>query len=87
VPATISEDLRERVAEAMSADPSRELPVIITLEPQAEPSALEATGVQLTRVFENIAAVAGRVSADAIDEVASLPHVERIEYDHEVQAL
>jgi hypothetical protein len=66
---------------------SEEIPVIVTLAPDVDPTVLEPTGMRIRRVMENIPAVAGTVAGADVARLAELGEVERVEYDGEMHAL
>jgi hypothetical protein len=66
---------------------SREIPVIVTLAPGADPAVLEPTGMKVGRVMENAPMVSGTVAAADVAKLGELTEVERVEYDGEMQAL
>jgi hypothetical protein len=65
----------------------REIPVIVTLAPGADPATLESKGIIIRRIMENIPAIAGTVTGAAVSELAQLDEVERVELDGEMHAL
>ena len=85
--AKISDELLKRLKEASKAEPQREIPVIVTITPGADLTALKQKGLKIQQTFENISAVSGTITAAKVNEVALLELVENIEYDGEVQAL
>jgi hypothetical protein len=82
--AKISEQLR-RALEA--AGPGDEIPVIITLAAQTRAEDLAEHGLKIAHAYENIAAVSGTLTAEALKRLARLDAVERIEYDGTFEAL
>ncbi len=83
----ISEELLALVRDASRTGDTREIPIIVTVSGRAGPSLLEAAGMVVSRVFENIPAVAGRCAPQAIAALARIEQVERIELDGEVRAI
>jgi hypothetical protein len=66
---------------------SKEIPVIVTLAPGSDPAVLEPAGMRVSRVMENIPAVAGTVAGAAVSHLAELAEVQHVEYDGEMHAL
>ena len=85
--AKISDELTKRLEEAGKIGPQQTVPVIITVTPGADLTALEQKGLRIQRIFENISAVSGTLTASQANELAQLNEVEHIEYDGEVWAL
>lgn len=86
------DDATERLprTEDTTAEPEREVPVILSLASKADITLLEAEGFKVTQKFEAINAVAGTLPADKqkiLRFAEDAPDVERIEYDGEVRAL
>lgn len=91
----ISDELMNRLEEieaeeAGNMSSQREISVILTIEPDADLTALEKKGFKLERKFEHIPAVAGTLPANK-EKVMSfadeLDQVQSIEYDGEVYAI
>ena len=83
----MNEALSRQIEEAKTMEPQREIPVIITLRPNSDLSALEQRGVKIQNIFKNISAVRGTLTPAVANQVAELEMVELIEYDGEVHAL
>lgn len=83
----IDSELSQHLQEALSAEPQREIPVIVTLSEGADIAELERRGLKVHRRFESILAVSGTMTAAAVSQVAALDSVVRIEYDGKAWAL
>jgi hypothetical protein len=83
----MNEPLSRQIEEAKIMEPEREIPVIVTLRPDSDLSALEQRGVKIQHIFKNISAVRGTLTPAVANQVAGLEMVELIEYDGEVHAL
>jgi hypothetical protein len=77
----MNEALSRQIEEAKTVEPEREIPVIVTVRPGSDLSALEQQGVKIQHVFKNIPAVQGTLTPSVANQVAELEVVERIEYD------
>lgn len=64
-----------------------DVPVIITVKENADLESLKTTGLKINHIYQNINAVSGTLPASAVNSVAKLDDVERIEFDGEVHAL
>ena len=62
-----------------------EVPVIITLAPGTEPSAIE--GLSVSHIFEGISAVSGTLSTTQLRALSQSDAIVKIEHDGEVRAL
>lgn len=82
--AKISGELARVLAEA---NEGTEIPVIVTLSPGVDPKTWQQQGLKVQRVFENIPAVAGRLTAAGARALSDLDQIETIEYDGTAQAL
>lgn len=76
----LAEDLRTLLASRSTAD-TTEVPIVVTVSGRPDASRLARTGMVVTRVFENIPAASGTASPRAIEALAGLDEVERIEHD------
>ena len=74
-----------KIAEA--AEPQQEIPVIVTVAPGANLTALEQKGLKIQHSFKNISAVSGTLPASEINTLSQIDEVERIEYDSKAWAL
>jgi len=83
----IDPELSQHLQEALSAEPHREIPVIVTLSEGADIAELERRGLKVHRRFESISAVSGTMTAAAVSQIAALDSVARIEYDGKAWAL
>jgi hypothetical protein len=83
----MNEALSRQIEEAKTMESEREIPVIVTLRPNSDFSALEEQGVRIQHIFKNISAVRGTLTPAVASQVAELEMVELIEYDGEVHAL
>ena len=83
----ISPSVLERFNEAATADPQKEIPVIVTVKTGADLAALEQKGLKIQRTFQNISAVAGTIPAAEVRALAEADQVETIEYDETAWAL
>jgi hypothetical protein len=83
----MNETLSRQIEAAKNVGPEREIPVIVTLRPNSDLSALEQLGVKIQHIFRNISAVRGTLTPAMANRVAELEMVELIEYDGEVHAL
>jgi hypothetical protein len=83
----MNEALSRQIEEAKTVEPEREIPVIVTVRPGSDLSALEQQGVKIQHIFKNISAVRGTLTPAVANQVAGLEIVELIEYDGEVHAL
>jgi hypothetical protein len=81
----ISPELARFLAD-LKGVPETEVPVIVTLVPDAGTTELEVAGLCIERRFELIPAVAGTIAASDLPALARLESVELIEFDGEVQA-
>ena len=83
----MNESLARRVEAMGPADHQVEIPVIVTLNPGGDPTALEQAGLRVKHRFEAVTAVAGTVTLGDLDGLTALAQVESVEYDAEVRAL
>lgn len=84
--ADVSAELRDRFA-AHAAEPDHVEPVVVTLAPDADASALEDAGMTVERRILSLPIVAGRIDAATLARIEALPGVARIEPDGEMRAL
>jgi hypothetical protein len=84
--ADISAELKDRFA-AHAAEPDHVEPVVVTLAPDADASALEAAGMTVERRILSLPIVAGQIDAATLERIGRLPGVVRIEPDSEMRAL
>ena len=83
----ISDELLKRLNEAATAEPQREIPVIVTITAGTDPAVLEEKGLKVQRTFHNSSDVAGTLTVAAVNPVAALDSVVAIDYDGTVWAL
>jgi hypothetical protein len=83
----VSDELLKQLEEAEKEEPQREIPVIVTITADADPTTLEQKGFRIQRIFESISAISGTLTAAEVNELAQLDQVEVIEYDGAVWAL
>lgn len=83
--AKISDDLL-LVARRAEAAGDQELPVIVTVAPDAPLADLEQAGLRVTDRLDFISAVSGSIRAGALVRLAELASVHYIEHDGPVQA-
>ena len=81
----INAELSRRLKEDKPTE--NEVPVIITVKEKADLDSLKKTGLKINHIYQNINAVSGTLPASAVNSVAKLDEVERIEFDGEVHAL
>jgi CheY-like chemotaxis protein len=81
----INAELTRRLKEDEPSE--NEVPVIITVKENADLDSLKKTGLKINHIYQNINAVSGTLPASAVNSVAKLDDVERIEFDGEVHAL
>ena len=81
----INAELSRRLKEDKPGE--KDLPVIVTIKEDADLESLKTTGLKINHIYENINAVSGTLPASAVNSVAKLDDVERIEFDGEVHAL
>ena len=87
--AEISQEVVDKVKEALETDPEMKIPLIITFEPNygSDFSSLESEGLQVNNTLTSINAVAGTVPANQIASLARQPKIKKVEYDGEVKAI
>ena len=73
--------------EAYAEAPEKEIPVIVTITAGSDVETLARKGLKVQRVFENVPAVSGTLTATEVRELAEVEQVEKVEYDGEVHAL
>ena len=83
----ISASLQQQLEDAKSADPEREIGVIITVTRGADLSLLRERGLRLVHVYRNISAVSGVLSASSAESLAQLDEIELMEPDGKAHAL
>ena len=83
----INAELLKRFKEVEHKDPGRQISVIVSVAKGIDLTTLERKGLKIQRVFENIHAVAGMLTAAVANDIAQLDEVDKIEYDGEVRAL
>ena len=83
----ISDELRKRLEEVEKTEAQQAIPVIVSVTPGTDLTALEQNGLRIQQIFENISAVAGILNATQANQLAKLDQVELIEYDGELWAL
>lgn len=83
----IDAELSQHLREAESAEPQREIPVIVTLSEGADVAELERRGLKVLGRYESIPAVYGTIAASAVSQVEGLDSVARIDYDGRARAL
>jgi len=87
VSAKISEAFARMLEEAYAEAPEKEIPVIVTITAGSDVETLARKGLKVQRVFENVPAVSGTLTATEVRELAEVEQVEKVEYDGEVHAL
>lgn len=80
--ATIDQALREQAAAA----PEAALAVIVTVEPGTGDAGLAAAGLAVTHRVARLNVVSGTIRGAALDRLAGLPGVVRIEADAPMRA-
>jgi len=83
----IDAELSNRLREAESAEPQREIPVIVRLREGADIAELERRGLRVQGRYESIPAVYGTIAASAMSRVEALDSVVQMEFDGRAQAL
>lgn len=85
----ISEELAQRVRDALQSDPGREISIIVNLKGPANLSELENYGLTIRHRVENekISVVSGTIAAVRAADIAQMEQVESIECDGEMWAL
>ena len=83
----IDAELSQHLRDAESAEPQREIPVIVTLSEGADVAELERRGLKVRGRYESIPAVYGTIAASAVSQVEGLDSVAQIEYDGRAWAL
>jgi hypothetical protein len=82
----LSFELREILRSAGTGD-AADIAILVTCSEPPDRPLLEATGMIVSRVFENIPAAAGAASREVIESLARLDEVERIDFDSETHAV
>lgn len=77
----ISDELLTRMG-----DPTKELPVLVTLREAGSAAELESMGLRVDKGFPEIRVVSGRALPAAIRAIAACALVERIEFDGQAEA-
>jgi hypothetical protein len=77
----------ELLKAAEAAEPQQEIPVIVTVTPGANLTALEQKSLKIQHSFTNISAVSGTLPASEINALSQSDEVERIEYNSKAWAL
>ncbi len=80
----LSAELSEMLRQAEETDPQQEVPVIVTLQGDADATELERRGLRISHRLDFISAVSGTAQAAAVQQIAQSDSVARIEYDGEV---
>lgn len=83
VASKVSARLSAQCALARGSDPSREIPVIVTLREWSGVAALKHHGMTIVHHFEPILAVSGTLTLDEVEVVAELEQVVEIDADTE----
>lgn len=83
----IDAELSKHLREAESAEPHRQIPVIVTVSEGADVAELERRGLRIHGRVESIRIVYGTIAASAVSQIEGLDSVERIEYDSRAWAL
>ena len=83
----VSDELFKQVEEAEKKEPQREIPVIVTITAGTDPIMMQQKGLRIQRIFKNISAISGTLTAAEVKELAQLNQVEVIEYDGSVWAV
>jgi len=83
----VSDELLKQVEEAEKEEPQQEIPVIVTITAATDPMIMQQKGLRIQRIFKNISAISGTLTAAEVKELAQLDQVEVIEYDGPVWAL
>jgi hypothetical protein len=84
--AEISDELRRRFR-ARADDPDHREPVVVTLHRHADTAVLSQAGLQIRHVLRARPIVTGTLDAAALEQLAKLDVVARIEPDGEMHAL
>lgn len=86
--AKINNELKRHLEENVaSGSAQQEVPVLATVKEWKGTAELENCGLKVGHTFESVAAVSGTASPAAIEELAALENVVKIEYDGEMRAL
>jgi len=85
--AKVSDEFLKQLEETEREDPQREIPVIVTIKAGTNVDTLKQRGLRIQRLFENISAISGTLTAAGIKNLAQLDQVVLIEYDGPVWAL
>lgn len=80
----MAEKLDAELRKRLEAAGGTEVPVIVTIKPGSDPSALERKGLRIHNYFEFISAVSGDIGREKVDELARLEEVEKVELDSKV---
>ena len=83
----VSDELLKQVEEAEQEEPQREIPVIVTVTAGTDPISIQQKGLRIRRIFTNISAISGTLTAAGLKDLAQLDEVQVIEYDGPVWAL
>lgn len=83
----VSDELLKQVEEAEKEEPQQEIPVIVTITAGTDPMIMQQKGLRIQRIFKNISAISGTLTAAEVKELAQLDQVEVIEYDGPVWGL
>jgi len=83
----VSDELLKQIEEAEKEEPQREIPVIVTITAGTNPITIQQKGLRIQRIFKNISAISGTLTAAEVKELAQLDQVEIIEYDGPLWAL
>ena len=83
----VSDELLKQVEEAEKEEPQQEIPVIVTITAGTDPMIMQQKGLRIQRIFKNISAISGTLTAAEVKELAQLDQVEIIEYDGPLWAL
>ncbi len=83
----VSDELLKQVEEAEKEEPQQEIPVIVTITAGTDPMIMQQKGLRIQRIFKNISAISGTLTAAEVKELAQLDQVEVIEYDGPVWAV
>jgi hypothetical protein len=81
----LSRDLKKVLARA--ATDAGDLPIVVLCSVPPDLPRLEEAGMSVSHVFESIQAASGRASRQAIEALAGLDDVVRIDLDSEARAM
>jgi hypothetical protein len=86
----ISAEFLQTIKEVKKTSPEKEIPVIVTYEPNAAAyisSSLEDAGLKVENTVPEINFISGKITAKSIEKLLGVAEVKKVDLDSKVYAL